>query len=96
MSKLHNKIALVTGGNKGIGKAIALGLAGDFVPAFQRGKAQGRPPARKDGLVEAVDRLVETGEAGNLKHAFGIVDQRGLFPGVSDAKSAYYRRKSLR
>ena len=29
MSKLHNKIALVTGGNKGIGKAIALGLAAE-------------------------------------------------------------------
>ena len=72
---------------------LAWRLALDFVPAFQPGKAQGRPPATKDGLTEKVDQLVSSGEAKSLTHAFQIIDRRRLFPEIADARSAYYRRR---
>jgi hypothetical protein len=69
----------------------------EFVPAFQPGKAQGRPAARTDGLVACVERLVRSGEAKTITHACAIIDRRGLAPGIADARAAYYRRrKSLR
>ena len=65
----------------------------EFVPAFQPGKAQGRPPARQDDLVAKVEQLVDSGEAKSKAHAFQIIDRRRLFPEIADARSAYYRRK---
>jgi len=67
----------------------------EFVPAFQPGKAQGRPPARKDDLVARIEALVSSGEAKSITHACAIADRRKLFPGVTDARTAYYRRKKL-
>ncbi|MBL8329336.1 MAG: hypothetical protein JNJ71_10825 [Rubrivivax sp.] len=74
---------------------LAWALAMDFVPAFQPGKAQGRPPARKDGLVEAVERLIRSGEARTVTHACSIIDRRRMFPEITSARTAYYRRRKL-
>jgi hypothetical protein len=74
---------------------LAWALAIDFVPAFQAGGAPGRPVARKDGLVEAVDRIMATGEASSITHACNIVERRKLFPEITDVRKAYYRRKNL-
>lgn len=67
----------------------------EFVPAFKPGKVQGRPPARKDDLVARIEALVTSGEAKTITHACAIANRRKLFPGVTDARTAYYRRKKL-
>ena len=76
-------------------KALALAVARDFVPAFQPGEAQGRPPAVKDGLVSAVDDLMASGEAKSIVHACNMLGHRGEFPDIGDIRKAYYRRKKL-
>lgn len=65
----------------------------DWVQAFKEGKAQGRPTARKDGLVERVDALVKSGEAKSIVHACRILERRKDFPELTDVRKAYYRRK---
>lgn len=74
---------------------LAWALAMDFVPAFQPGGAPGRPVTKQDGLVDAVDRLLATGEASSITHACNIVERRKLFPEITDVRKAYYRRKKL-
>lgn len=74
---------------------LAWALAIDFVPAFQPGGAPGRPVARKDGLVQTVDRIMATGEATSITHACNIVERSKLFPEITDVRKAYYRRKKL-
>lgn len=90
---------LPTGADGGPGgtdwQALAWALAIDFVPAFQAGGAPGRPEASKDGLVEAVQALLTTGEATSITHACNIVERRKLFPEISDTRKAYYRRRKL-
>ncbi len=69
----------------------------EFVPAFQPGKAQGRPPARKDNLVAQIDEMVRSGKARSIIHACRLADKDELFEGITDTRTAYYRRKkSLR
>lgn len=74
-------------------KKLAWALAMDFVPAFQPGGAPGRPAARQDGLIAAVEHLIDTGVATNITHACNIVDSRQLFPEITDVRKAYYRRR---
>lgn len=74
---------------------LAWRLAMDYVPAFQSGKAQGRPTARKDGLVAAVEALLANGEASSITHACNILEVRKVFPEITSVRRAYYRRKNL-
>jgi hypothetical protein len=71
---------------------IAWQLAMDFVPGFQEGKAQGRPAALDDGLVECVKELMDSKVAKSINHSCRIIERRGLFPGIKDIRTAYYRR----
>lgn len=69
----------------------------EFVPAFKPGKRQGRPPARKDNLVARIDAMVRSGKARSIIHACRLADKDKLFEGITDTRTAYYRRKkSLR
>lgn len=72
---------------------LAWAMAIDFVPAFQPGRAPGRPASGKDGLVEAVERLVASGEASSITHACNMLEHRAAFPEIVDVRKAYYRRK---
>lgn len=74
---------------------LAWALAMDFVPGFQPGGTPGRPVAQKDGLVDAVEHLLASGEASSITHACNIIERRALFPEITDVRKAYYRRKKL-
>jgi len=71
---------------------LAWQLALDFVPGFQEGKAQGRPAALDDGLVECVKELMDSKVAKSINQSCRIIERRGLFPGIKDIRTAYYRR----
>ena len=74
-------------------QTLAWALANDFVPAFQPGGTPGRPVAKKDGLVAAVEALLASHEASNVTHACNIIERRNLFPEITDVRKAYYRRR---
>jgi hypothetical protein len=74
-------------------QALAWAMAIDFVPAFQPGGAPGRPVAKKDGLVAAVEDLLRTKVARSVVLACKIIERRKLFPEITDVRKAYYRRR---
>jgi hypothetical protein len=87
-------IALQDDGRRTVRYRLLLeAVLAEFVPAFQEGGSQGRPVARKSGLVDKVDELMKSSEARSLKHALGLIESRRLFPDLMDVRSAYYREK---
>jgi 3-oxoacyl-[acyl-carrier protein] reductase len=73
--RLHGKRALVTGSSSGIGRAIALGLAGEGVAVVVHGRDAGRAKEAADAIASAGGRAaVALGDLGDDTGAQHVAD----------------------
>jgi hypothetical protein len=74
--------------------SLLLSVAHEFIPAFEVGKAQGRPIKNTTSLVKAVTELIADkkmqGRTISISAACGILARR-TFPGAN--RQAYYRER---
>ncbi|WP_144636571.1 SDR family NAD(P)-dependent oxidoreductase [Bordetella genomosp. 13] len=79
---LKDKLALVTGSTKGIGHAIAVGLAREGARVIVNGRSQQSVDAALQSLAKAVPGAQAEGHAGDLSDPSQVAALVGRFPDV--------------
>lgn len=68
----------------------------EFVPAYQTGKAQGRPSKKSTDLHSIVERQKSAGAATTIKAAIYNAVKEGQLPDQPSSRSTYYRDKKAK